>query len=533
MPFLEAHRSWLIIADSEEEKMSWQAVFANACRKASPKVHDDPVIAKAFLIALERSRKAYHLYGRAELVGTEVESLSNFVIQVLLREMLDDAFSAIKSSSQRANYIKSVKGVVEKNVQDAAVFTWHKCVDDALKEQVGVRANISNHMSIVLDTEERLACLLKAETESVVRPVMNDMLSDTVLPFISVIFQHVLGVHSAAAAGFWEAMRSWIFRYKCVTVSNEWNWTPVEKHFPASALVARASSNSILKFDARDDTTWSRQYHQYGVKEKEAMINAPGSSPGFGNTAYMRNKSFTAADAQPLGTPLRKAVSMCYDVDADTTPVKPTLTRTTSMMTSPEDAVKSKLLKRIINEIFKCHVGVDDLSNGILSNCTHMLWNLYTTDLETINGGVLSETLSAYDVYTYWLDSLQILLHNALYTFELMANSLSDEVVTPDMMLDLVNEVTEKLITDSHKSIIEGINALSHDLVRCTFQEVLEGPCLDICTHSIPKIPAVVQDAMNIENLVERTIDEQVKAALSNLISCYVADQNKNIERPF
>lgn len=501
-------------------------VFANACRKASPRVHEDPVVAKAFLITLERTRKAYQFYGRAELVGTEVESLCSFVIQVLLREILDDAFSAVKPS-QRASYIKSVRGVVEGMVRAAVVETWDACVDEAMAVQSGLRSRISNNMSIVLDTEERLTKLLRTETGPIISPVVSDMLLDTVMPFIVAIYPHVVGVHSAAASGFWEAMRSWILQYTSSKDTKEWCWVPAEKHVPASELVARAAA----RFDAREDSTWGRQYQQYGAKEKDPRRKSAGGSPGFGNTAYMRNKSFTAADAQPLGAPLRKAASMCYDVDAEERAVRGRTDRTPSEQS--DDAAKSKLLKRIVNELFKCHVGVDDTANGLLKNCSTMLWDLYTTDLESINEGSLSESLSAYDVYTYWLDSLQVLLHNAIYTFELMANSLSDEGLTPEVLLGLVDDVTRKLLVDSHKSVFEGLNSLSHDLVRCTCQEVIEGPCLDIGPSFESKIPAVVSDVMNMENLIEETVEARVREELTQAIHEFVADQKRNIESPF
>lgn len=498
-------------------------------------MHEDPVVAKAFLLALERSRKAYSLYGRAELVGTEVESLCNFVIQILLRELLDDVFSAIKSTTQRNNYMKSVKGLVEGIVREASVATWKKCVEDSIAVKDRLKSVAINHMSVVLDTEDRLTAALEVDIEPIISTVINDIQTDTVLPFISIIHEQVVGVHSAAVAGFWEAMRSWILHFKSTVEPNTWNWAPLEKHLPATALVARAASQGSSAgsaFDAREDIAWSRQYHQYGVKEKEANLKSPIGSPGIGNTSYLRNKSFTAADAQPLGAPLRKAASMCHDIDAfESTPGQSRLMR--SLSETAEDLNQSKLLRRIVNELFKCHVGVDDMSNGLLRNCAHMLWNLYTTDLATVEGGALSDTLSAYDVYSYWLDSLQVLLHNAIYTFELMAKSLSEEGITPDMMLKLVDDVTIKLITDSQKSIIEGLNALSHDLVRCICQEIIEGPCLEIGPNFVSKIPAVIQESFNIENIIETTVDLQVKTALSQMISRFVSEQKHVVEIPF
>jgi hypothetical protein len=542
VPYVDTNRSWLICADSEEEKAEWMAVFSNACRKVAPTVHADPVMAQAFLVTLERTRKAYSLYGRAEAIGTEVESLSTFVIQILLREMLDDAFSAIKSSAQRASSIRSVRGVVEGIVRDAAVMTWAKCVEDASRDQAGLRAAVGNHMSVLLDTEERMKGALREETACIIRPVMNDVLSDVVLPFISVVFQHAISAHSAAVAGFWEALRTWITRSTSSLDAAEWDWAPMEKP-PAAAHAeggagAGASSHqsSGVKFDAREDIAWSRQYHKYGEKIKTNLGKAKGSpsssSPGCGNTAYNRNKSFTAADAQPLGRPLRKATSMCYDPEGDSQPFSPSGKGQRSYSVTDEPS-RVRLQKRITNELFKCHVGVDDMAEGPLHNCASILWNLYTTDLASIHDGALSETLSAYDVYTYWLDALQALLHNAIYTFELSANSLSEEGLTPGMMLDLVNDVTSKLLIDAQKSLVDGLIFLSHDLIRCTCQEMIEGPCLDLGPNFAAKIPVKTRDFLHIDSLIEVSVTSQIGDVLSRTVNSFVAQQKKKLVSPF
>lgn len=484
-------------------------------------------------MALERTRKAYHLYGHAELVGSEVETLSNFVIQILIREMLDDAFSSIRSSSQRADAMKSAKSVVEGIVAEASTATWNKCVQDALKVQDSLRSSIGNNMSLVLDVEETVSTALKVETVPIIRPVMNDALSDTVIPFVSVLFQHVLSAHSAAVSGLWCDLRKWIARCSSRKEPLTWDWKPAQKQPGLSKYrgIASPDPSSGVKFDAREDTTWKMQYQKYGDRERLGSVAAsPGGSPGIGNSAYMRNKSFTGADAQPIGTPLRKAASICYDIDIDrTTPRSPGIP-----ISDLSDSSENILQKRVSNELFKCHVSVDDVSGGPLHDSAIILWNLYTTDLANINGGALSETLSAYEVYTYYLDSLQALLHNAIYTLELMASSLSDEGLTPDMMLGLVNDVTRDLIIDAQKSMVEGIIDLSHDLIRCTCQEIIEDPCLYLGPLFASKILAEISDALSIDNIIERTIQSDVRGILSKTLTAFVNSQRKReIDCPF
>ena len=127
-------------------------------------------------------------------------------------EMLDDAFSSIKSASQRAASINSVRGVVEGIVTEAATLTWEKCVETVIRTREPLRLSISNNMPILLDTEERLNAQLTSLSKPVMEPIVNDLIADTIMPFVGTIYDHIVGAHSAAISGLCEAMCAWIMR---------------------------------------------------------------------------------------------------------------------------------------------------------------------------------------------------------------------------------------------------------------------------------------------------------------------------------
>ncbi len=507
-------------------------MFATACRKSSPKVHENPVIVKSFSLALQRTRSAYHLYGRAEVVGTEVESLGAFVIQILIRELLDDAFAAIPSS-QRASSMKSLRGIVEGIVNDAATMTWKKCVDEAYLVDGSLRETIHSNLPLLLDAEETLGRIIGKEITAIVNPMMKDLVSGSIAPFLSIVVEPVILVHSIAVTSFWEAMRAWIRGNTSSSHENKWDWS--KKY---AVVTDDLASIRLL------------EYHQYGAKHKRRSVTGSGSqvlkrNTSFTNTAYTRNKSSSAADAMLYnpGFPLLKRTSS-MPVEDRSFGKSLTLSRSNSMTSGAAveelmgaasqefAAAKSESQIRIISELFKCHVDIDSQSDGPLLECARVLWNLYTSDLASFNSGQLSESLTAYDVYTYELDSLQVLLHNAAYTLESAAMATLEAELIPPHLLRLADDVTLKLFQDTKKSVVDGLVALSYDLIRCTVQEMIELPCVDVAIEHASRIPSALHNVLSTESLAEAAVKIQVESILRDVVSEFCSKRLSSIQCP-
>ena len=73
VPWDERRRFWYFACETEDEKKEWEKIFQNACRKANPPVHEDPVISKAFRLAYRATRYSYGYYGWWSITGTETE----------------------------------------------------------------------------------------------------------------------------------------------------------------------------------------------------------------------------------------------------------------------------------------------------------------------------------------------------------------------------------------------------------------------------------------------------------------------------
>lgn len=507
-------------------------MLATACRKAGPKMHENPVVVRAFNLSLQRTRIAYQLYGVPEVVGDEIETLSNFVIQILIRELLDDTFASIKNATKRASSMEAIRNIVEGVVSDAAKLSWSKCLSSALKVDEELRSGLFANLPIVLDTEQRLITHFRSEFGPVIFPVMSDLDSGLITPFLNVVVGPIVAAHISAVNGFHASMKSWIRINTSKSSSEHWNW-------PANA-------NTVV---------------QYGVKQ--ALIRTQSLSPlsrstSFANTAYSRNRSTSSADAMPYnpGFPLTRSASMPVDVNGSGHPVSPSLKRGVSVIqpsapigsatsgavasgtspTAPETAVgppipvfpssplapaaldsgETEDQNRIITELFKCHMDIDSNTTGPLLDSVGVLWNLYTVDLAAFNEGVLSESLNAFDVYTYVIDSLQVLLHNAVYTLEKqILDSESDADITPELLLKSVDTIANDLVIDAKKSLLEGLVALCHDLILCTIQEMVLLPCIETAAEEDNRIPSPLVQLLNVKYFGSAALKAEVDSILS------------------
>jgi hypothetical protein len=158
---------------------------------------------------------------------------------------------------------------------------------------------------------------------------------------------------------------------------------------------------------------------------------------------------------------------------------------------------------------------IDSNTSGPLLDSIAVLWNLYTVDLASFNEGLLSESLNAFDVYTYVIDSLQVLLHNAVHTLEAkVLASENDSDISPDQLLKSVDMITNDLVVDAKKALLEGLVALCHDLILCTIQEMVLVPCIETAAEENDRIPTSLSQLLNVKYFGTAALKAEVDAIL-------------------
>jgi hypothetical protein len=113
------------------------------------------------------------------------------------------------------------------------------------------------------------------------------------------------------------------------------------------------------------------------------------------------------------------------------------------------------------------------------------------------------------------MDSLQVLLHNAVHTLETKVLAAeSDLDISPDQLLKSVVIIANDLAVDARKSLVEGLVALSHDLILCTIQEMVLVPCIETAAEESDRIPPSLSQLLNVKYFGTAALKAEVDAIL-------------------
>lgn len=189
VPYDSRRRIWWFKCADEEDRNAWMSVFETGCYKAKPPSNPDPLIAKAFAVAYRTTRWNYGYYSSYSIDCSETEILSQFVTDVLERELLSDVYNNIPSSPTKSSTITMLKKSVDTTVGASvgAAFTAGLGACDSMKS--------------ALETAVRAALGPIFEKEVGVKVQITEKVSGKVNPFCAEVGSKVCGPVTRAAAG--------------------------------------------------------------------------------------------------------------------------------------------------------------------------------------------------------------------------------------------------------------------------------------------------------------------------------------------
>jgi len=189
VPHDSRRRTWMFKCASEEDRNEWMTVFQTGCYKAKPPLNKDPLIAKAFSVAYRATRWNYGYYGWYSVDCTETETLSQFVTDVLERELLSDVYNNIPASPAKTSTVNMLKKSVDTTVGASvgAAFTAGLGACDSMKSALesAVRASLGPIF----------------EKEVGIKVQITEKISGKINPFCSEIGSKICGPVTRAAAG--------------------------------------------------------------------------------------------------------------------------------------------------------------------------------------------------------------------------------------------------------------------------------------------------------------------------------------------
>jgi len=219
VPSNDTYRCWYFIAEDEESQKEWEEVFSFACRKARPLSRYHRIISEAFRMAFESVRHSYGFFGRLEVHGTEEEMLSEFIIQILHRELLEDSINSVPQGPGRIDKIKRMKMLATRTVMQSTSNTWKKCVSIAspvvkkmtmLSDEIAFDDESAGRFKSIMEVEDNVRVRLTAAVSKIVDPVLIDVATTFCAPLLASIVNPISNAFAEAINGFDSEMQQFL-----------------------------------------------------------------------------------------------------------------------------------------------------------------------------------------------------------------------------------------------------------------------------------------------------------------------------------
>lgn len=175
VPHDSRRRVWYFKCASEDDRSDWMNVLQTGCYKAAPPLNKDPLIATAFAVAFRATRWNYGYYGYYSINCTETETLSQFVTDVLERELLRDVYDNIQSGPGKQSIINMLRKSVDTTVGASvgAAFTAGLGACDSMKS--ALESAVKASLGPIFEQEVGLKVKITESISSKVNPYCADI----------------------------------------------------------------------------------------------------------------------------------------------------------------------------------------------------------------------------------------------------------------------------------------------------------------------------------------------------------------------
>lgn len=154
-----------------------------------------------------------------ETHGTEEEVLSDFIIQILHRELLEDCLNRVPAGSGQKNTVQRMKLLATRTVAQRTAKTWKlalNMVTPVLKKMSGTSQEIlfdeesGKRFQSISQVEDRVRVRLTAAVGRIVDPVLIDVATNFCAPLLASIVGSIAQAYNEAITGFESEMQQFL-----------------------------------------------------------------------------------------------------------------------------------------------------------------------------------------------------------------------------------------------------------------------------------------------------------------------------------
>jgi hypothetical protein len=195
-------------------------VFSFACRKARPQRQHHAIISEAFRKTFESVRHSYGYFHRLEAAcGAEEDLLSELLLQILHRELLEDAIHSVPPGAAKIETVKKIKLLANRTVSRSALKTWKQSVSlvssvvkkiTSTSQEILFDAESNDRFLAISQTEENVRVRLTAAVSNIVDPVLIDVATTFCAPLLASIVVPVSQAFAESINGFNNDMQQFL-----------------------------------------------------------------------------------------------------------------------------------------------------------------------------------------------------------------------------------------------------------------------------------------------------------------------------------
>lgn len=207
VPDDDRRRTWWLKCESEEEKEDWLKILNNACRKANPPVHEDPVVAAAFRGAYRSVRWHYGFYGWYRNVFAEGEQLGALVSEIVMREVVRAALDEVPEGPAKSTTINMVRKNVDVAVIAAVNSAWTATVSGCEAMKDTLTETVKKLLDPIFEQEVALKTKVTDTVNATVSPFLEDVGGRLCSPLLAACATPITKAYVSSIKGFSDFMK--------------------------------------------------------------------------------------------------------------------------------------------------------------------------------------------------------------------------------------------------------------------------------------------------------------------------------------
>jgi len=168
-------RKFYIQFENEEERKDWKPIFQTCCRKATPPINPNPVLAAAFRQAYDKTRWHNSIWGWWYWDSPEDELIAALCFDLCRRTILYDAFNKMSYTVR-----EKCSAMVKKNIQAIVAPAWAGCCETVNKLQEKIEPELKKGLDPIFDAERDL------------KVKISDMISDKIGPAVGEVVDPIV-----------------------------------------------------------------------------------------------------------------------------------------------------------------------------------------------------------------------------------------------------------------------------------------------------------------------------------------------------